>query len=408
MPEGHVGRNDASTPPELTVLPLAGIGEVLPGDDLAELIGTAAKGLLRDDDILVVTSKIVSKAEGRLIDVPADPAAREQARQAAIAGESVRVVARRGPTRIVQTRHGLVLAAAGIDASNVDTDKLVLLPVDPDASARALRAGLAERLGLRLAVIVTDTMGRTWRTGQTDVAIGAAGVPPLRDHRGQTDPYGNALEVTAAAIVDELAAAADLVKAKTTGVPVAIVRGLGPVAEEDGPGAAALVRPADEDMFSLGTAEARAAGAHDVLAALLSGTGLAGPVADATLRRALGLVLGTVSRPERWRFLHVTSDAARARLAAVRGLPWLRTAPALVAVLHPAADQLVDDPAVLRVPFAVAGLALAPVPLPDPRPIHAALEVPDGWRLAGLYSAGHPADPVRPTEVDPDGSVLPR
>jgi coenzyme F420-0:L-glutamate ligase len=218
--------------------------------------------------VLVVTSKIVSKAEGRLVEAPVDPEEREAARQRAIDAESVRVLASRGPTRIVQTRHGLVLAAAGIDASNVVPDKLVLLPVDPDGSARALRAALRERLGVRVAVVVTDTMGRTWRVGQTDVAIGAAGLDPLRDHRGEVDPYGNELSVTALAVIDELAAAGDLVKGKTTGVPVAIVRGLGPVTADDGPGAAALVRPSADDMFGLGTAEARREGRREMVTAL--------------------------------------------------------------------------------------------------------------------------------------------
>lgn len=251
-------------PRPIEVLPVPGIGEVRPGDDLAAVIAAAVTTGggpgLRDDDVLVVTSKVVSKAEGRLVDAPADPEEREAARQRAIDAESVRVLATRGPTRIVQTRHGLVLAAAGIDASNVDPGQLVLLPVDPDASARALRAALRERLGVRVAVVVTDTMGRTWRIGQTDVAIGAAGLDPLRDHRGEVDPYGNELSVTALAVIDELAAAGDLVKGKTTGVPVAIVRGLGPVAADDGPGAAALVRPSADDMFGLGTAEARQEG----------------------------------------------------------------------------------------------------------------------------------------------------
>lgn len=251
----------------IRVLPVAGIGEVRPGDDLAAIIAAAAPEL-RDDDVLVVTSKIVSKAEGRLVSVPADPDKREAARQAAVTAESARVLATRGKTRIVATRHGLVLAAAGVDASNVEPDRLVLLPVDPDGSARALRRALAERTGRRLAVVVTDTMGRPWRTGQSDVAIGAAGIDPLRDHRGQTDGYGNELSVTAIALVDELAAAGDLVKGKTSGVPVAIVRGLGTVRDEDGPGAVALVRSSEDDLFGLGTAEARQQGAGEVLAAM--------------------------------------------------------------------------------------------------------------------------------------------
>ncbi len=242
----------------LSVWPVTGIGEVRPGDDLAAVVAKAAPWLA-DADVLVVTSKIVSKAEGRLIDVPDDPQEAERIRQAAIDAESVREVARRGPTRIVQTRHGLVLASAGIDASNVEPGTLALLPEDPDRSARRLRAGLRTELGVDVAVVVTDTMGRPWRLGLTDVAIGVAGLLPLRDHRGQTDSYGNQLRLTQHAVADELAAAGELVKGKLGGVPVAVVRGVDPdLLDDAAPGASALVRPADEDMFSLGTAEARA------------------------------------------------------------------------------------------------------------------------------------------------------
>src|SRR5919107_410888 len=207
----------------LAVLPVRGIGDVTAGDDLAELIGNAAPWL-RDGDILVVTSKIVSKAEGRLVDVPADGPEREAARAELLASETARVVARRGATAIVQTHHGFVMAAAGIDASNVDKAHLVLLPADPDASARGLRAALLGR-GLHVGVIVSDTMGRAWRNGLTDVALGAAGIEPFRDHRGEIDPYGNELQLTEMAVIDELAAAGELVKGKCDQVPVAVVRG---------------------------------------------------------------------------------------------------------------------------------------------------------------------------------------
>jgi coenzyme F420-0:L-glutamate ligase/coenzyme F420-1:gamma-L-glutamate ligase len=248
----------------LQVLPVTGIGRIEPGDDLAEIIATAAPWL-RDGDVLVVTSKIVSKAEGRLVDVPTDDGPdRDAARRAALAAETARVVAHRGNTSIVATHHGFVLAAAGIDASNVDRSHLVLLPKDPDASARSLRAALADRYGRDVAVVISDTMGRPWRTGLTDVALGAAGIEVIRDHRGQHDPYGNELQITQMAVADELAAAADLVKGKVAEVPVAVVRGLlaGPPAG-DGPGALSMVRDAASDMFSLGTAEARAAGMAD-------------------------------------------------------------------------------------------------------------------------------------------------
>ncbi|MFI5936672.1 coenzyme F420-0:L-glutamate ligase [Actinoplanes sp. NPDC051494] len=241
------------------ILPVRGIGDVTAGDDLAELI-TRNAPWLHDGDVLVVTSKIVSKAEGRLVEVPADGPERDEARARVLAAETRRVVARRGQTSIVQTHHGFVMAAAGIDASNVDKTHLVLLPVSPDASARRLRADLAAR-GVRVGVIVSDTMGRAWRNGLTDVALGAAGISPVRDHRGEIDPYGNELQLTEMAVIDELAAAGELVKGKCDQVPVAVVRGYpGAGLQDDGPGAAVLLRDAGSDMFSLGTAEARASG----------------------------------------------------------------------------------------------------------------------------------------------------
>jgi coenzyme F420-0:L-glutamate ligase/coenzyme F420-1:gamma-L-glutamate ligase len=244
----------------LEVLPVLGIGDVAEGDDLAALIATAAPWL-RDGDVLVVTSKIISKAEGRVVDVPPAGPERAAAREEILAAETARPVARRGNTRIVQTHHGFVMASAGIDASNVDPAKLVLLPKDPDASARALRAALRERHGADVAVIVSDTMGRPWRNGLTDVALGVAGMSAIRDHRGEVDPYGNELHITQMAVVDELAGAGELVKGKCDQVPVAVVRGYLTSAGPDDPqGAAALVRSAEQDLFSLGTAEARAAG----------------------------------------------------------------------------------------------------------------------------------------------------
>ena len=272
----------------LEILPVTGIGDVVAGDDLAALIGTAAPWL-RDGDILVVTSKIISKAEGRLVEVPADGPDRDAARDALLAAESARIVARRGPTTIVQTHHGFVMASAGIDASNVDKTHLVLLPADPDDSARRLRAAFTAR-GLDVAVIISDTMGRAWRNGLTDVALGAAGIAPLRDHRGEVDPYGNELQITQMAVIDELAAAGELVKGKSDQVPVAVVRGQpwGPAASARA-GAAALVRDAASDMFSLGTAEARAAGLR-AAATLAPSAGVPGPVDPSAVDRALALV----------------------------------------------------------------------------------------------------------------------
>jgi coenzyme F420-0:L-glutamate ligase / coenzyme F420-1:gamma-L-glutamate ligase len=234
------------------VLPVPGLPELRPGDDLAGLVAAAVA--LEDGDVVVVTSKAVSKTEGRLVPVPVG-ADREAVRQAAVEAETARVVARRGSTVIASTRHGLVLAAAGVDASNVRPDEVALLPEDPDASAARLRDRLRALSRARVAVVVSDTLGRPWRVGQVDQAIGVAGLAPVRDARGSRDSHGSVLEVTEIAVADELAAAAELVKGKADGVPVAVVRGL--ALPDDGRGAAALVRPPEQDWFRLGTDEAR-------------------------------------------------------------------------------------------------------------------------------------------------------
>ncbi|WP_052090720.1 coenzyme F420-0:L-glutamate ligase [Modestobacter caceresii] len=238
-------------PPGISVHPVPGLPEFAPGDDLAAAIARAAPWLA-DDDVVVVTSKAVSKVEGNLVRV--EPGTdRETARQQAVDAETVRVVARRGPLRIVETRHGWVVAAAGIDASNVAADALVLLPEDADASARRLRDRLHELLGVTVAVVVSDTFGRPWRDGVTDVAIGAAGLPALVDHRGAVDQHGNRLETTQVAVVDELAAAGDLVKGKLGGIPVAVVRGLRFRSPEPDTGTRPLVRLGPGDLFPTGT-----------------------------------------------------------------------------------------------------------------------------------------------------------
>ncbi len=244
----------------LRVAAFGGIPEISAGDDLVALIGDAAvaAGLEpRDGDVFVVTSKIVSKAEGRVV------AASD--REDAITAETVRVVATRahpgGVTRIVENRQGIVQAAAGVDASNTPEGTVLLLPVDPDASATRLARGLRERFGVLLGVIVSDTLGRPWRQGQIDQAIGAAGVAVLDDLRGSRDSFGQQLVVTQAAIADELASAGDLVKGKASGMPVAVVRGLAHAVVEslDTP-ARALTRTGPGDMFRLGTDEALAEG----------------------------------------------------------------------------------------------------------------------------------------------------
>lgn len=237
----------------LSVWALPGIPEVAPGDDLPGLVATAAAAAgVRGGDILIVTSKIVSKAEGRML--AADD------REAAITAETVRVVATiehpGGRTRIVENRQGLVLAAAGVDASNTPEGTVLLLPVDPDASAARIRERVIAETGVDVGVIVSDTLGRPWRVGQTDVAIGAAGVRVALDLRGSTDAQGRSLAVTVPAVGDELAAAGDLVKGKASGMPVAIVRGMGHLLASDAPGARSLQRSSAEDLFRLGAAEA--------------------------------------------------------------------------------------------------------------------------------------------------------
>lgn len=245
-----------------------GLPEVGAGDDLVALVLAVAGALdfgagptaLADGDVVVLTSKIVSKAEGRA--VPAID------REQAITDQTVRVVATRehagGVTRIVENRLGLVMAAAGVDASNTPAGTVLLLPVDPDASARALRTGITAALGVRVGVVVTDTAGRPWRNGLTDLAIGAAGIVVLDDLRGQLDSHGRRLDSTVPAVADEIAAAAELVKGKAAGRPLAVLRGLGRyVTAADGPGARVLVRTGEDDMFRQGTAEAYARGWKD-------------------------------------------------------------------------------------------------------------------------------------------------
>jgi len=422
---------------QLTVTGVPGLPEIEPGADLAGLISDGAADL-RDGDILVVTSKIVSKAEGRVI--RAD-------RERAIDDEAVRVVARRGPTRIVETRHGLVLAAAGVDSSNTAPGTVVLLPEDPDGSARRLRKALSERRGVSVGVVITDTMGRPWRTGQTDAAIGAAGLMPLRDHRGQADTFGNTLDVTVAAVADEIAAAADLVKAKTTHVPVAIVRGLAElVTGSDGPGAAALIRPAAEDMFRLGAA--------DVLYARRTVREFTTePVDPAAVQRAIAAAL-TAPAPhhsEPWRFAVLESPRSRIRLLddmlaawttdlrgdgfteeqiagrIQRGEPLRRAPLIIVPCLHAEAAHPYPDErrsAAERTMFVVAMgaavqnllVALAVEGLGSCwvsstlfcRPVAAdTLGLPPGWEPMGAVGVGHPAasPPPRPPR-DPERFTL--
>lgn len=267
----------------LEVFAVDGIGEVVEGTDLGALVAPHVS----DGDVVVVTSKVVSKAEGRVVAGDRDRAIRD---------ETVRVVARRGATAIVESRIGVVLAAAGVDASNVAPGSVVLLPVDPDASARQLRERVLALRNVNVAVLVSDTAGRAWRHGQTDLAIGAAGLLPLESYDGRTDGYGNPLAVTAPAVADEIAGIAEVVSGKLGNRPVIVVRGLGdrilPTGEH-GPGARLLVRGSGEDMFGLGSREA-------VVAALSrrDQSAFGSPASTADLVRALddcGLTAVTVA-----------------------------------------------------------------------------------------------------------------
>ena len=356
-------------------------------------------------------------------------------------------MARRGQTTISQNRHGLVLAAAGVDESNTRPGTVVLLPLDPDGSAEALRKAIGTRAGARVGVIITDTMGRPWRTGQTDTAIGVAGVTPLRDHRGQPDTYGKVLEVTVSAVADEIAAAADLVKQKTTGVPVAIVRGLSPlVTDAAGPGAAALVRAAEDDMFRIGAADV-------VTARRTVRDFTTEPVSPDAIRRAIAAAI-TAPAPHHsqpWRFAVLTSPAARTRLLDDMLMAWkadlgadgftqeqiarrvrrgepLRRAPLIIvpclvadaAHAYPDARRSAAERTMfvvsmgaavenLLVALAVEGLGSCWVSstLFCADIAAAALGLPAGWEPMGAVGVGHPATAVADRSPrDPDDFTL--
>lgn len=233
----------------ITAWGVEGIGEIRPGDQLGDIVADACSaapnGPLQDGDVLVVTQKVVSKAEGRLVEVDAsDPLSHKSL----VEDEAVRIVRRRGDLIITETKHGFICANSGVDLSNVERGYAALLPLDSDRSARRVRDIVKARLGVNVGVIVSDTFGRPWRKGLTDVAIGVAGIAGVVDLRGTPDSLGRIMQVTEVAVADEIASAAELVMGKSSGIPVAVVRGVDPewLRESD---VKELVRPAQEDLF---------------------------------------------------------------------------------------------------------------------------------------------------------------
>ncbi|HVE96471.1 MAG TPA: coenzyme F420-0:L-glutamate ligase [Pseudonocardiaceae bacterium] len=436
---------------EVRILPVRGLPEFRPGDDLIAAVANAA-GWLVDSDVVVVTSKVVSKVEGRLCTVPADPLARDAARRKLVTAEARQVLARRGRTLITMNALGVVQAASGVDASNVERDEVALLPVDPDASAARLRAGLAAALGVDVAVVITDTMGRTWRVGQIDAAIGSAGLRVLHRYAGTVDRHGNELVSTEIAIADEVAAAADLVKGKLGGVPVAVLRGL--CRDDDGSTAADLIRPVADDLFWLGTDEAIKQGRVEAVLLRRSVRSFrAEPVDPQLLRRAVGVALSAPAphhtRPVR--FVWLTDRQVRRRLLDVMAQAWrddlrrdglaeddierrvrrgnlLRDAPeVLVPVAVPdgahtypdarrqAAEETMFTVAAgaavqgLLVALAAEGLGSCWVgsTLFCPDLVRAELDLPPGWRPLGAIAVGYPAQPPQPRPArDPDDGLV--
>ena len=442
MPEDH------ASPDAITILPVRDLPEFRPGDDLAGILAAAAPWIV-DGDVVVVTSKVFSKVEGRLVPAPTDPDERDKLRRELVDAETERVLARRGKTLIVAGKLGIVQAAAGIDGSNVRRNELALLPSDPDASAARLRADLKRLLDVEVAIVVTDTMGRAWRVGQTDVAIGSAGLTVLHRYGGAVDAEGNELLVTEVAMADELAGAADLVKGKLGGLPVAVVRGLRPF--DDGSSARELVRPVAEDMFRLGADEAIALGRRQAVLLRRSTRQFTDePVDTAALRRAVGVALTAPAPHHSTPFRFAWVRERRAALLDAMAVRWrsdleadgrpaeeverrmargdlLRRAPELVLAFrtgdgmhsYPDAARLVGE----RTMFTVAGgaavqsllVALAAEGLAScwvgstifaPDVVRRVLDLPPDWQPLGAIAVGVPAEPLAPRPTPDPGEGL--
>lgn len=435
----------------LEILPIFGIGEVVAGDDVAQVIADAAPWLT-DGDVVVITSKIFSKSEGRVLAAPSDPDERDAFRRRLIADEAVRVLAVKGRTWITENKLGIVQAASGVDASNVASDTVALLPEDPDGSAAAVRAGLKARLGVTVAVLVTDTMGRAWRNGQTDATIGAAGMEVLHGYAGAVDAYGNDLVVTEIAVADELAAAADLVKGKLGGVPVAVVRGFAvrePTADSSLANARGLVRPGEDDLFHTGVDEAR----RQALLVRRSVRAFADePVADEDVRAAVAEALTAPAphhthpvrfvwvrdRARRIALLDAMKDAWSADLSGdgrtpesvekrVRRGQLLYDAPELILPFmvpdgahdypdarRTAAEETMFTVAVgaavqsLLVALAVRGIGSCWVgsTIFAADTVRAVLDLPEDYRPAGAVAIGYPLEPISPRDPLPSGDML--
>ena len=442
MPMFSVAPRQAT--PEPSVAPVA---------DPADAAHTGAAPWLRDGDVLVVTSKVVSKCEGRIVPAPADPGERDALRRSLIDDEAIRVLARKGRTLITENRLGLVQAAAGVDGSNVGSAELALLPVDPDGSAAALRNSLRADPGVEVAVVITDTMGRAWRNGQTDAAIGSAGLPVLYGYAGAVDGHGNELVVTEVAVADEIAAAADLVKGKLTAVPVAVVRGL--ALPDDGSTAARLLRGGEDDLFWLGTAESIELGRRQAQLLRRSVRRFAAePVAAELIEAAVAEAL-TAPAPHHTRPVRFVWLADRGRRVAL--LDRMRAAwradltadgrPADAVERRVARGQILYDAPEVVIPFLVpegahsypdaartaaehtmftvavgaavqallVALAVRGVgscwigsTIFTADLVRDALELPADWEPLGAVAIGYPADPPQPRDPAPAGDLLVR